>query len=93
MSRTITDRLLPESWPLHRIGKELGKATHVLVSASAAGKFPPVFPIGVVWHVRADLMLEWVNRQHAGDGALTPAQLDRIRQAGRNPAKARRARP
>lgn len=74
--------LLPELWPLHRIAKELGKATHVLVDASSRGEFPPLVRIGAVWHVKADLMREWVDRNHAAT-TVTPAQIDQIRQAGR----------
>ena len=90
------ERLLPELWPLHRIAKELGKATHVLVSASREGRFPPVIQIGAVWHVRADLMTEWVYRQHA-TSTVTPEQRDRIREAGRSaegaPPSRRRRQP
>jgi hypothetical protein len=75
-----TDRLLPELWPLHRIAKELGKSTHVLVDASTRGEFPSLVRFGAVWHVRADLMREWCDRQHA-PAALTPGQIDQIRQA------------
>lgn len=81
----MTDRLLPELWPLHRVAKELGKATHVLVAASREGRFPPVVQIGALWHVRADLMTAWVNGQHAGAG-VSPEQRARIREAGRSAA-------
>ena len=74
-------RLLPELWPLHQIAKELGKASHVLVSASQAGTFPPVIRIGALWFVKAELMREWIDRQHAAS-IVTPEQRDRIRAAG-----------
>lgn len=84
-------RLLPELWPLHRVAKELGKATHVLVAASRAGQFPPVVKIGAVWHVRAELMTAWVNRQHA-TASVTAEQRERIRAAGRTGAAERPSR-
>ena len=86
-------RLLPELWPLHQIAKELGKASHVLVDASRTGTFPPVIRIGALWFVKADLMREWVDRQHAA-ATVTPEQRDRIRAAGAaaSPPPARRPR-
>lgn len=83
--------LLPELWPLHQVAKELGKATHVLVSASRDGTFPPLSRVGAVWYVKADLVREWFDRQHAV-GSVTPEQRDRIRKAGRSGADAPRAR-
>ena len=79
--------LLPELWPLHKLAKELGKATHVLVSASRAGTFPPVVRVGAVWFVKADLVRAWFDGQHAAV-SVTPAQQDRIRQAGQAEAGA-----
>lgn len=81
MTSTET-RLLPELWPLHRVAKELGKATHVLVDASRRGEFAPVIRVGAVWFVRADACREWFERQHAV-ATVTSGQRERIRQAGR----------
>lgn len=78
----MSDRLLPEMWPVHRIAKELGKAGHVLVTASRNGTFPPVVRVGALWFVKADHVREWFDKQHA-TGSVTPEQRDRIRQAGR----------
>jgi len=78
----VSDELLPELWPLHRIAKELGKATHVLVAASKAGTFPAIVRVGAVWFVKAELVRSWFNFQHAKP-KVTPAQMERIRQAGR----------
>ena len=75
------ERLLPELWPLHQIAKELGKASHVLVDASRAGTFPPLVRVGALWFVKAELMREWIDRQHAAV-TVTPGQRDRIRAAG-----------
>lgn len=58
-------RVIPEVVPLHQVAKELGKSTHVLVSASSAGTFCPVVKVGAVWYVRTDLLREWFDRQHA----------------------------
>lgn len=74
--------LLPELWPLRLVGKELGKATQVLVEASSRGEFPPVVRIGATWHVRADLMREWVQRQHAPE-LVSQAHVARMQQAAR----------
>lgn len=76
-----TTNLLPELWPLHRLAKELGKATHVLVSASRAGQFPPIVRVGAVWFVKAELVRAWFDSQHAAS-TVTSQQRDRIRQAG-----------
>lgn len=82
MTDVDSTRLLPEQWPLHRIAKELGKATHVLVAASRHGKFPHVVMVGNVWYVNAAECVAWFERQHA-PSSVTQAQRDRIRQAGR----------
>ncbi|MEO6593712.1 MAG: hypothetical protein ABIP94_03045 [Planctomycetota bacterium] len=79
-------RLLPEMWPLHRVAKELGKATHVLVAASARGKFPPIVQVGAVWFVHAAAVREWVNRNHAVP--ISQGQRERIRRAGRSSGSA-----
>jgi hypothetical protein len=78
----VTDNLLPELWPLHRIAKQLGKATHVLVDASRRGEFPGIIRFGAVWYVKADSMRAWIEKNHAAT-TVTPAQIDQIRQAGR----------
>lgn len=79
----MTDaRLLPELWPLHLIGKELGKSTQVLVEASSRGEFPPVVRIGATWHVKADLMREWLERQHAPQ-MVSQAHVERMQAAAR----------
>ena len=75
--------LLPEMWPLHQIAKELGKASHVLVSASRNGTFPPVVKVGALWFVEAEKVRAWFGRNHANENAATPADRDRIRKAGR----------
>lgn len=87
----MSERLLPEVWPLHQVAKELGKATHVLVEASSAGTFPPVFRIGAVWHVRAELMRAWINSQQAPAPA-TAEQRERVRAAGQGEVSQPRAR-
>jgi len=75
------ERLLPELWPLHRVAKELGKASHVLVTAAQDGRFPPVYRVGALWFVRADDVRDWFSRNHATKAS--EAELDRIRAAGR----------
>lgn len=77
----LGERLLPETWPLHRIAQELGKSSNVLVDASRRGTFPALVKIGALWYVKADDMRAWFAKQHAT--SATPAQLERIRQAGR----------
>lgn len=74
--------LLPEMWPLAKVAKELGKASHVLVDASRRGEFPPLVRVGATWYVKADACREWFERQHVDPG-LTPAQLEQVRHAGR----------
>lgn len=74
--------LLPEMWPLHKVAKELGKASHVLVTAARNGTFPPVVKVGAVWFVEAEKCRDWFSRNHAADD-VSPADRDRIRQAGR----------
>lgn len=74
--------LLPEMWPLHKLAKELGKASHVLVTASRNGAFPPVVKVGALWFVEAEKVRDWFSRNHAADES-SPADRDRIRQAGR----------
>ena len=59
------DRVIPEMVPLHRVAKELDKATHVLVSASRSGTFCPIVKVGAVWFVRRDELDSWFGRQHA----------------------------
>lgn len=78
--------ILPTLIPLRRVAKELGKSTHVLVSASAAGTFPPVVCVGAMWFVKAALLHEWFDQQHAE--SVTPAHLERMRQAARDEAGA-----
>lgn len=73
---------IPPMVPLHEVAKELGKVTHVLVTAARAGQFPPLVKVGAVWYVRKDQLDQWFQRNHA-TGGITPAQLERIRQAGR----------
>lgn len=80
----MTDRLLPELWPLHRVARELGKATHVLVDASRRGDFCPIHKVGAVWFVRADAVREWFSRNHAA--GATAAELTAMRQAARGVA-------
>ena len=83
--------LLPEMWPLHKIAKELGKASHVLVTASRAGTFPPVVRVGALWFVQAEACRAWFDRQHAGEDPSS-RDLDRIRAAGRAAAGSPRRR-
>lgn len=78
--------------PLHVVAKQLKKATHVLVSASRLGHFPPVVKVGHVWYVSADAVAAWFARQHATNDA-TEGQRDRIRQAGRGIGGPRPRRP
>lgn len=78
---TARANLLPELWPLHRVAKELGKASHVLVTASRNGTFPPVFRVGALWFVKADDVRAWFSRNHAE--APATADIERVRQAGR----------
>lgn len=82
-------RVLPEMVELHRIAKELRKASHVLVDASARGQFPPVVKVGAVWYVDRAKLADWFGRNHAtlGDD-VTPLELDRIRAAGQAGASA-----
>lgn len=75
------ERLLPEMWPLHRVAKELDKASHVLVSASRNGTFPPIVRVGALWFVKADDVREWFSRNHAK--VAPTADYERVRQAGR----------
>ena len=84
--------ILPETVPLHLIAKELGQSTHVLVAASVRGEFPPLVRVGRVWRVRRDLLTEWFGKQHATN-EITPAQSERIRQAGQSEAGELRALP
>lgn len=86
MTTAAPDRLLPEQWPLHRVAKELGKATHVLVTASRQGTFPHVVKVGSVWYVNAAECSAWFDRQHA-TSSVTSLQRDRIRLAGRGEAE------
>lgn len=76
-------RVLPEMVELHRVAKELRKASHVLVDASARGQFPPVVKVGAVWYVDRAKLADWFSRNHAtlGDD-VSPLELDRIRAAG-----------
>lgn len=74
--------LLPEMWPLSKVAKELGKASHVLVDASRRGQFPPLVRVGSCWFVKADACREWFDRQHVAEG-FTESQLEQIRHAGR----------
>lgn len=76
-------RILPEMVPLHRVAKELGKATSVLVAASREGRFCPLVRVGAVWFVKLDEVKAWFDRQHAKSVQVTPADRERIRQAGR----------
>lgn len=85
MTKPKEGLLLPEIWPLHKVAKELGKATHVLVSASAEGAFPPVFRIGAVWHVQAELVREWIEKNQAPPPK--PLNRIRVRDAGRKGAR------
>lgn len=87
----MPERLLPEMWPVARVARELGKASHVLVDASRRGEFPPVVRVGGCWYVRADACRDWFDRQHAE--SLSEAQLAQIRQAGRDPQAAEARRP
>lgn len=74
--------LLPELWELHKVARELGSSTQVLVEASSRGEFPPVVRIGAKWHVKADLMREWIERQHAPE-QVSQAHVDRMKAAAR----------
>ena len=87
----MTAPLLPEMWPLHRIAKELGKASHVLVAASRSGTFPPVIRVGALWFVKAEEVRAWFDKNHAVDVA-SPATLDRVKAAGRASASSQRRR-
>lgn len=88
--------LLPTMVPLHRVAKELGKATHVLVSASRAGTFAPLVKVGALWFVRQDELDAWFNRNHAAP-TLTTDQLARIDSVARSedpaPQQSRPRRP
>jgi hypothetical protein len=90
----VTDQpIIPgDPVPLHRVAKQLGKATHVLVDASRRGEFPHVVKVGAVWYVSHDAVLVWFGKQHA-HGTVSPAQQDRIRQAGRDAGAQPRPRP
>lgn len=66
----MTDRLLPEMWPLHRLAAELGRKPASLVAASRRGQFPPLVRIGRDWFVPADAMREWVGKNHVRSEAV-----------------------
>lgn len=76
---------LPPVIPLHEVARELRKSTHVLVSASSAGTFPPIVRVGAIWFVRQDLLADWFGRQHA-PAAVTPLQTAWVRQAAETAA-------